>query len=146
MKAVLCALDFSEAPDNVVKVALDMAARKGESLVVLYAYRLLQPMNQDVGEYRKAMEKRAKSEFDGVVEKLKMKNDVPYEFRAEIGFLSERIADYMKKNSVDIIVMGQQLAHSINEHKGLTFDEFLGTANVPVLVVPTVHDRVESFG
>lgn len=140
MKAILCALDFSEASDQVIKVALDIAAQKRTNLVVLYAYRLLQPKDQEIAEYRKEIEMRAQQDFAGIVKRLGINGDVPYEFRSEIGFLSDRIETYLKKNAVDIIVMSQSLAHNINEHKGLTFEHFLDTARTPVLVVPEIYE------
>jgi nucleotide-binding universal stress UspA family protein len=136
MKAILCALDFSEASDNVVKIALEMAAQKHENLVILYAYRLLQPDSQDIKSYRNTMEQHAKTEFSALARRLNINGEVPLEFRAEIGFLSDRIDIYRQKNEVDIIVIGQRLAHAINEHKGLSFEQFLDVAKVPVLVVP----------
>jgi nucleotide-binding universal stress UspA family protein len=136
MKVILCAVDFSEASDTVVKVALEMAAQKQENLVILYAYRLLQTDSQDIKSYRNTMEQRAKAEFAALARRLNINGEVPLEFRAEIGFLSDRIDIYKQKNEVDSIVIGQRLAYAINEHKGLSFEQFLDEANVPVLVVP----------
>ncbi len=140
MKAILCALDFTETSDQVIKVALELAAQKHTNLVVLYAYRLLQPKNQDIAEYRKDIETRAREDFDGIVKRLHINGDVPYEFRSEIGFLSDRIEVYLKKHAVDVIVMSQSLAHNINEHKGLTFEHFLDSTKIPVLVVPEMFE------
>ncbi len=136
MKAILCALDFSNASDNVMEVALEMAAQKHTNLVVLFAYRLLQPESLELSEYRKNMEMKAQSDFEELAHKLKTNGDVPYEFRAEIGFISDRIEVYMKRNPVGLVVMGQNLANSINEHKGLALENFLRKMKVPVLIVP----------
>jgi nucleotide-binding universal stress UspA family protein len=140
MKAILCALDFSEASDQVIKVALEIAAQKQTHLVVLYAYRLIQPKDQDIAEYRKGIETRAQEDFLAIVKRLQINGAVPYEFRSEIGFLSDRIEVFLKKNKVDIIVMSQNLAHNINEHNGLTFEHFLDTTKIPVLVVPEMFE------
>jgi hypothetical protein len=136
MKAVLCALDFKEASDNVIRAALELAAQKHENLVILYAYRLLMPKNQDIANYRNNMEHHARTEFDALISKINIKKDVPYEFLAEIGFFSDRIGAYLKSNPVDTIVMGQHLANAIHEHTGITFENFLATTKVPVLVIP----------
>lgn len=139
MNAILCALDFSDASDNVMEVALEMAAQKQTNLVVLFAYRLLQPESQEITEYRKNMEKQAQSDFATLTKKLKINGDVPFEFRAEIGFISDRIEVYMKRNPVGLVVLGQNLANSINEHKGLPLENFLQTMKVPVLIVPEMY-------
>ncbi len=136
MKAILCALDFSATSHNVVRAALELADRKKERLVILYAYRLLQPAGADVASYRKSVEEQARTEFSELVAKLKMNGDVTYEFRAEIGFLSDRVEIFMRNNEVDLIVMGQHLVNTIHEHKGLSFEAFLNDSKVPVLVVP----------
>jgi nucleotide-binding universal stress UspA family protein len=138
MKAVLCALDFKEASDNVIKAALELAEQKQETLVILYAYRLLMPKNQDIGDFRNAMELRARTEFDTIIRKLNVEKETHYEFRAEIGFFSDRIDAYLKSNPVDTIVMGQHLAQAIHENSGMTFEYFLESTKVPVLVVPEV--------
>jgi hypothetical protein len=138
MKAVLCALDFKEASDNVIKAAWALAVQKKESLVILYAYRLLMPKNQDIAGFRNEMESRARSEFEAIMGKLNVEKEMQYEFRAEIGFFSDRIDAYLKSNPVDTIVMGQHLAQAIHENSGMTFQNFLETTKVPVLVVPEV--------
>lgn len=136
MKVILCVFDFSDASDSVIKVALEMAAQKKLTLVVLYAYRLLQPESSEITNYRNSMEERARTDFDELVKKLKINADVPYEFRAEIGFLSDRIEAFLKKNPVDTIVVGQNLAYPTNEQKEVSFENFLDTLNIPVVVVP----------
>ena len=136
MKAILCALDFSEASENIVKQAMDMAMQRGGGLIVLYAYRLIQPMEGSMVDYRNSMEERAGRNFEAIMNRIEMNGSVPYEFRTEIGFLSDRVEDFTKRNTVDLIVMGQNLARTINEHRGMTFEHFLDTVNLPVLVVP----------
>jgi nucleotide-binding universal stress UspA family protein len=136
MKTILCALDFSEASENIVKQALEMAAQKGNMLVVLYAYRLIQPKGETIADYRNKIEKQARGNFEAIINGLNVNSTVPVDFRTEIGFVSDRIEAYATDNEVDLIVMGQHLAHSINEHRGDTFDTFLETVQRPVLVVP----------
>ncbi len=140
MKSVLCALDFKEASDNVIKAALALAMQKEEALVILYAYRLLMPKDQDIAGFRTAMELHARTEFETLMKRLNVDQKTPFEFRAEIGFLSDRIDAYLKTNPVDTIVMGQHLAHAIRENSGLTFENFLETTKVPVLVIPEVPE------
>lgn len=136
MKVILCAFDFSDASDSVIKMALEVAAQKKLSLVVLHAYRLLQPESSAITDYRNSMEERARTDFDGIVKKLEINADVPYEFHSEIGFLSDRIEAFLKKNPVDTIVVGQNLAYPTNEQKEVSFENFLDTLKIPVVVVP----------
>ena len=140
MKAILCALDFSEASDHVIKVALEVAAQKRSHLVILYAFRLIQTRTQNIAEFRNSMVEKARADFEAIVKRLKINGEVPYEFHSEIGFLSDRIEAYLKTNTVDMIVMSQNLAHSINEHKGLTFEHFLDSTKIPILIVPEMYE------
>ena len=137
MKTILCAIDFSEASYDVVKVAVDMAKQKKANLIVLYAYRLIQPQSQEIKEFRNSIEERAKSDFKALANRLDIQDNglVTYEFRAEIGFISDRIDAYLRKNAVEIIIVGKDLAYSINDQKERTVEHFLET-KIPVLVVP----------
>jgi nucleotide-binding universal stress UspA family protein len=135
MEPVLCALDFSVDSSDVVQVAFDNARQKGSHLIVLHAYRLM-PQSSDIAKYRKTIEQTARTNFDKILEALHIIESVPYEFRAEIGFLTDRIEAVTRQHPVSMIVMGQQLAKSFNDHKGISLQQFMDTTNVPVLIVP----------
>jgi hypothetical protein len=136
MKPVLCALDFSESSSSVMKSALDMAVQYKTSLIILFSYRLVQPLGGGIAEYRKNMESLAKQNFESLLQKVEINNGIHYEFRSEIGFLSDRIEAYVAQNKVGLVVMSQEMANGINDHKGLSLDHFLNHIKIPVLIVP----------
>ncbi|MCK6616371.1 MAG: universal stress protein [Cyclobacteriaceae bacterium] len=138
MNPVLCALDFSEASPAVLKAAVDLAAHFNTRLIVLYAYRIL-PENETITDYRRAIVNRAQEDFAHLEKKLGLNGSVPYEFRAEVGFLSDRIRSSVQANRVGFVVIGQRLASEINEQKGMTLEEFIDQAAVPVLIVPEMQ-------
>jgi nucleotide-binding universal stress UspA family protein len=138
MNPVVCAVDFSETSSSVLKAAVDLANRFAKRLVVLYAYRII-PDNEAIGDYRKTIVKKAHEDFALLEKKLGLNGSVPYEFRAEVGFLADRIKSAVQANPGAFIVIGQKLALEINEQKGMTLEEFIAQASVPVLIVPDRH-------
>lgn len=135
MEPVLCALDFSENTASVLQVAIGLSARFNSRLIILYAYRII-PQNNSVTDYRKTTVQRAHDNFDKLANQLQLNGAVPYEFRAEIGFLSDRIESCLKAEPVQLIVMSEKTAFHINEHKGLSLKHFINQVATPVLIVP----------
>ena len=75
------------------------------------------------------------------VEKLtdinKAQPSIKQSFRAEIGFLSDRIESYIKaEKKVKFLVIGNETVSTIYEQKGLSLKEFIDRIGVPVIVVP----------
>lgn len=137
MRLILCALDLSEASLPVLEVAMEMANRCESHLTVLFSYRLIQEdAKSEIIELRKSVESRAKHEFELLETKLNGRKTPSYDFRMEIGFLSDRIESFNKKNPVDLVVIGQRLASTMSEHKGSTFQQFISSVKIPVLLVP----------
>lgn len=136
MKPVLCAIDFSESSPPVMRCAIEVALRHKTSIIVLFSYRLAQPYEGTIGDYRKNIEHKAKESFEELISKVSLLGNVKYEFRSEIGFLSDRIEAYVKKNDVGVIVIGHEMANSMNDHKGLSLQQFISNIKVPILIVP----------
>ena len=136
MKSILCALDFSETSYAVMKKALELAAQRKSSLTFLFSYRLVEPLGLALADYRKSMEAKARQDFDAMVKRLKINSSVRYEFRSEIGFLSDRIEAFIKNNDVELVVLGQDMVRSINEHKGSSLELHIQSEKIPLVIVP----------
>ena len=106
------------------------------NLVVLYAYRLLQTESKEIADFRKSMESQAHTDFIKIASAVSLNGEVPYEFRAEIGFFSDRIEAYLKKSLVDTLVICKDLADSLFETKEEILAHFGSDNNVSVLVIP----------
>ncbi len=136
-KSILCAVDLTDDSRGVVEVAADMAANLKEHLTILFSYRLNQLIGDgDVFLSKKEVEDEAARKFKSFEEKLLMNGQISYEFRAEVGFLSDRLESYIRKNEVDLLVIGQQLAQNNEEVKKAGIENFLDKLKIPVLVVP----------
>lgn len=137
MKAILCAIDLNGASESALRAAIQLAAEKQTNLIALYAYRLLEHNGEGITEYRRKTEAAARDAFDVLMKKIRTdKPHVPVEFITEIGFMADRIEYYVRNNKVSCVVISQQLAIAMNDHKGLTFNHFLNAIKIPVLIVP----------
>lgn len=142
MKSILCALDFSGASLGVMKKAIELAEGRKVGLIFLFSYRLVQPLGSTLADYRKTMEGKARQNFDALMGEIKIKVSVPYEFRSEIGFLSDRIDALITKQDVELIVIGQELLHTINKHTGFPLEQHIDPERIPMVCVPS--EKVES--
>ncbi|MBX2945852.1 MAG: universal stress protein [Cyclobacteriaceae bacterium] len=140
MKVILCALDFSEVTENVIREAFKLAAKKRASLIFLYAYRLLQRKGESLSAYRNGVEAKAKEDFEKLIKTIGYTMDVPFAFITEIGFLSDRIESYMGKNNVAAIVLCEKLAETLNEQKDVSLEDFIHGLKIPVVIIPEVHE------
>ena len=136
-KSILCAVDLTEDSSGVVEIAAEMASNLKEHLTILFSYRLNQIIDDgDVFLSKREVEANAAREFKSFEEKFLMNGGLSYEFRSEIGFLSDRLESYIRKHDVDLLVIGQHLAENNADVKKTGIENFLDKLQIPVLVVP----------
>lgn len=138
MKAILCVVDMTDSCDRVLDVAAQIANACGARLDVLYPYRLISDnLPGDMSSLRRRLETQA-------VEKFKqLKNTLPHlekaspEFFPEIGFVPDRITAYIKRNAVDMVIIGQHFSDPPNDIKNIDLPSLIGNSQLPFVVVPT---------
>ncbi len=131
---ILCAFNLGESADEAVKSAVLFGFHFHLPIMILCSYRLIQSKgSEEVQTVKKRYEKMA-------VEKWKhidsAQSGIKPFFRTEIGFLSDRIESFVKSGKVRMLILGNNAATDIYEHKGLTLKEFIKKVDVPVLVIP----------
>lgn len=131
-KGIVCTVDFSESSKEALKWAVSMAKVLQTHLIVLYTYRLLNSHNGEAVELRKKIEEEAKLNFASFEKEILNGSGVAYEFKIEVGFISNRIRDYAKKNGISFLVMGNKTSSSNKE----SFDELAENTQVPLVIVP----------
>lgn len=131
-KGILCSVDFSESSKDALKWSLSLARLLNTSITVLFTYRLLKSVDGEATEIRKKIEDNARKNFAILEEEILIKGGVPYVFRVEVGFVSNRVADYVKRDTVSLLVMGKEMNTTNNE----SFDELAGSIQVPLVIVP----------
>jgi hypothetical protein len=131
---ILCAFNLGEAADEVVKTAGDLGALLKHPVMLLCSYRLIQSKaSEEVQVIKKRYETLAAEKLKQI---SKTQSAIKLSFRAEIGFLSDRIESFVKTEKVKYLVIGNETTNTINEQKGLSLKEFVDKVGVPVLVVP----------
>lgn len=128
---LLFVTDFSDSSLEALGWAIPEARQRSLHISVLYPYRLDQVRRKDNAILtKKDMEHEAMEKFENLIEAHLKSSGVPYEFRSEVGFLRDRIAEHARKNRVVLVVMGKKLAAAES------FPELLEEINVPVVLVP----------
>jgi nucleotide-binding universal stress UspA family protein len=133
---ILCAIDFSESSVNALQWASKIAKGSNSSLAVLYSYRLLQTGKlNDIVSFRKNTEAECKKKFSEL-EAAALTHGVRASLITEIGFFSDNIENFIRKNPMTMVVLSESMANTIYEHKGQSLLHFLKSLRVPLLIVP----------
>ncbi len=142
MKTVLVPIDFSEACDNALNYAVEFAkaAKHQIHLLSVYDYALVSsdpmimvpPPNEMMDEYLVRLEIISKK-----IEQEHGK-ELDIQFTCEAGAVIESINRYVRRNHIDVIIMGMQGGGFISEKIiGSTTASLMGCAACPVIGVPT---------
>lgn len=143
MKSFLCALDFTDASDQVLKVASELALQCQAQLTILFPYRLIQTEPSDEATILKGkIEANARNKFSTLENEYNLPGSLHYTFKPEIGFLSDRIEVHSRKNLVHMVILSQEQALSMHDQKGETLQQFLGELKIPYLIVPKTKVQV----
>lgn len=129
---VLCMIDFSESSREALRTAVSLAKLLNTRLTVLFPYRLLNTYNGEATDLKKKIEENAVRDFSVLEQEILSESGVPYEFKVEVGFVSNRVKDYAKKNRVSFVVMGNKMNLSNKE----SFDELAENIPMPLVIVP----------
>jgi K+-sensing histidine kinase KdpD len=130
--SILCTIDFSDSSREVLKYAVNLSKQRKNHITVLYTYRLLSSLDGEVVEMRKKIEEKAKQNFSILEKEILTDSGVSYDFKIEVGFVSNRVREYAKKNGVSFLVMGKKMNSGSKE----SFDELAENLQVPLVIVP----------
>jgi len=131
-KSILCPIDFSESSLHALRCAVDLSSRYNCHLAVLYPFRLIQTSKDEVLEAKKKNEEQAVVKFESLKSDYLNGKTLSFSFSPEVGFLSDRIEDHLRKNSILFMVIGKNMNASNQEN----LDDVLKHAHVPVVFVP----------
>jgi nucleotide-binding universal stress UspA family protein len=140
MKKILVATDFSEASSNAVNYAAEMALSAQSVLILFHTYHppvivsevpmpipTLDEIEKDCQKHLKKIAKKLKSNY---TEALEIKTE------CVCGLAVDEIIEYVKKNSVDLVIMGMHGAGYLTEKMvGSTTTTLIQKANFPVLTI-----------
>ncbi|NOT75717.1 MAG: universal stress protein [Cyclobacteriaceae bacterium] len=146
MKNLLVPSDFSKTSLNAFKFAIDTAAISGGKVHVVHVIELpampnsaLTPVQAFGAPLRREMAGKAKANYDKLTANCNP-DQVPCEFSVEFGAPSKSILSYVKKNKIDLIVMGSHGAEGLKEYfVGSNAEKIVRTSPVPVIVVKSFY-------
>lgn len=122
-----------------------MAQLYKAQVTFLFCYRLISV--DDAGEslnMKRDMEASALRQFDEIEKQYMKATNIPYQFVTEVGFFSSRIEQFIRKTPVSLLVIGNSMVENFNEHKNLSFEQFISTIKVPVVIAPQgIDDFIE---
>lgn len=141
MKRILVPCDFSMPAINAYRFALDIAQQSKGSVHLLQVIELpvihdavLMPVLNFEAELLKELKENAESRFNKITEKYN-KEGVKVTSEVEFGAVSRMIQDYIKKESIDLVVMGSHGASGARElFIGSNAEKMVRNSPVPVLV------------
>jgi nucleotide-binding universal stress UspA family protein len=131
-KTILCTVDFSESTRHSLEWAVSLARHMRAHLSILYTYRLIQPRSGEIINIKKVMEHEARQKFELLEKDFLQNSGIVYDFKVEVGFISDRIEDRAKNNALDFVVMDKTMRSNSNE----SLEELLEHIHVPMLLVP----------
>jgi nucleotide-binding universal stress UspA family protein len=121
-----------------VEVAARIAHANKTHLTILFPYRLISyAYKEDISKLKGRLEQEAREKFSALEKKVEILGDVFFEFQPEIGFAVDRIKSYVRQNKVDMIVISQSQAKSINEVNVTALENLIANSNTPFTIVPS---------
>jgi len=142
LNSILCPIDFSECSKLTLKTAGFLAKKLGAEIVIINVVEEMFEMmdfimeNFSVDEFNEKRQSLAKNKLNEFCEKY-IDEGVDYTSIVTRGNPKRGIAEYAKKNGIDLIVVG---AYGRGEEDGIIFSGSITTkvvkrADCPVLVV-----------
>jgi hypothetical protein len=137
MKSILCVIHLTQSSVKALEVAVSLAIAYKTHLTILFPYRLINAgHNGDVGKLKATLELEAREKFAMLKKKVASIDLIPYEFQPEIGFSSDRINSYVKRNKVHTIVISQRHANTIDEINPMALQNLIVSWKIPFMIVP----------
>jgi hypothetical protein len=131
--AVLCLIDFSEASRQALKWAADEAWKQHTQLTVLYPYRLNHLQGRDgLGKVREGLDTQAVFNFQKLAEETLDGIPIEYEFKPEIGFITDRVYAHSHIKEFSMLVISKHLAIHNKEY----MMELIDLIKFPLVIVP----------
>jgi nucleotide-binding universal stress UspA family protein len=138
---ILIPTDFSDVANNALNYAIKLATKTDAELHILYVKNI--PImdnsfpNEVYQSYMLEVEDFTKKNFNDLNEKVLKKANVKFETHTAFGFINDEIQEFIKKQKIDLVVLGTTGASGLQELLiGSNAASVAGEAEVPVLVIP----------
>ncbi|HEX5171820.1 MAG TPA: universal stress protein [Cyclobacteriaceae bacterium] len=132
-KTILCTTNFSASSKHAVQWAVNLARQLKAHVTILYTYRLIKSHNGEAVALKKQIEKEALQHFEDLEQDILEGQNVSYDFRIEIGFVTDRIEQLIQKTPVTFLVMDKEQMSANNKE---SFEELVEQIKIPLVIVP----------
>lgn len=131
-KTILYTTDFLEASRQSLSWAVILAQQFKAHLTILYTYRLKSSHNGAL-QTKKKLEEDALKNYSLMEEQFLKGSGITYDFKVEVGFVSDRVEDYTRNKKVSFLVVDRNMSTNSKE----AFDELVKHTQVPMVIVPS---------
>lgn len=148
MKKILVPFDFSRPATHAYRFALDLAVRSKGVIHLLYIVELpvlhdtlVMPVLNFEQQFLEDCRTSAETRFKKLTEKYKAQG-VKVVTKVEFGGVSRMIQDYVRAESIELVVMGSHGASGVREiFVGSNAERVVRNSSVPVLVIKEYQKR-----
>ncbi|HEU5290467.1 MAG TPA: universal stress protein [Cyclobacteriaceae bacterium] len=130
--AIICTTDFSESSKEALRWSIDMARKMGSHLTILHTYRLIKQNGEGAIPQKKKIEEDAMKNLTQLEKELLSNSGVEYDFKIEVGFVDDRIAEHVKSNQISFLVIDKGMGLRNKE----SFDDLVRDLQIPLVIVP----------
>ena len=142
MKKILVPCDFSKPAINAYRFALDVATQSKGAIHLLHVIELpvlhdtvLMPVLNFEQDLLNDLKKNAETQFSKITEKYKSEG-VKVILSVQFGPVSRMVQDYIKDQSIDLVLMGSHGATGVREFfMGSNAEKMVRNSTVPVLIM-----------
>lgn len=142
MKKILVPCDFSKPAINAFRYALDIALQSNGTVYLLNVIELpvihdplIMPVYTFEQDFLASFKEKALAEFNKIITKYN-KEGLKVISKVEFGGPGRMITDFIKRSSIDLVVMGSHGATGFREYFiGSNAEKVVRHAAVPVLVI-----------
>jgi hypothetical protein len=125
--SILCIVDFSQSSERALSWAICLAKQINAHLIILHAFRLLLQEGNPV-QLAKAQSEKAFINFHIIEKRFFQSCQITYEFKAEIGFIVDRIEAHSSDRTIDLLVVDKKQESGV-------FDEIFQRVKIPIAII-----------
>jgi hypothetical protein len=116
----------------VLEWTVGMAKQLHAHIIILYTFRLLQSKSSEALVTKKRMEEQAINRFNLLERELLINKGLSYEFRSEVGFVTDRVEDHVKREPIHLLIVSKSMSTQSKE----VFEELIDQIRVPLVIIP----------
>jgi hypothetical protein len=128
---ILCLTDFTICSTHVTRQACQLASMLHYHLTILYCYRLNIISSGATLDIKKIKEKEAADKFAILETEVVKDFRIPYEFRAEVGFVTDRVEYHVQRENICFLILEKKMKVGHLE----IFEDLLERISVPIILI-----------